>query len=118
MRSRVIFWGGDIIARIHQGHSSIDPICQLRWLGGWANLHSSVVVGANYAFWTARLRDMRAALENEMEDTVSGKRYPTEYTRAIYMLVSHLYTEDKTYVGWQTDAIGQNRRIVPGDVVP
>ncbi len=75
-------------------------------------MHSSVVVGGTDTFWTARLKDMRAALENEMEDTPRGKCYPKEYSCVIYTLMSHSYGENFKHVGWQDKAKGYLRELL------
>ncbi len=35
LRPWVILLGGNIVARIHIGQSSVDPACHRHWLGGW-----------------------------------------------------------------------------------
>ncbi len=65
-----------------------------------------------YAFWTARLKDMRAALMSEMEDTLNGKCYPKEYSCVIYTLMSHLHGENFKYIGWTDKAKDDVRELL------
>ncbi len=101
LRMRSAFWDGGMTGRICIGQSTIDPLTQLRWLGGWHDAPSSVIVGGSYAFWTARLKDFRVQYQNFMEPTEHGFYYPPEFSCVIYTLMTHVYDLQGQFVGWQ-----------------
>ncbi len=63
-------------------------------------MYSAVADGANYSFWTAQIRDFRAAHEDEMVMTSDGQRFPPEYGCVIYTLMTHLYDDEGVFRGW------------------